>query len=240
MMKLWDVPSGRERASLALAPDTCPLPIAFSPAGQAFASAGYELGAVRLWHLAPNPEHRLGAGSGPFVFGAHGGELTLWNVVAGPGEGQEIKLRALKGDIENWPTAKSLDIRTEQQPLILKNHGKRVTALAFSPDGRTLASASYDESIKLWEVATGQERITLQGHTHQVNAVAFAPNGRFLASVSHDRTVRLWDAATGLEQARYSGHTGAVTCVAFAPDGQWLASGGYDKTVRLWPVDKVP
>jgi hypothetical protein len=207
MVKLWDVPSGRVRASLILAPETSPLPIAFSPSGQAFAFAGYELGAVRLLHLTPDPEYRLGAGSGPFVFGAHGGGLTLWSVVAGPGEGQEIKLRAFKGDIEDWPTAKSWDIQTEQQALILKNQGNRVAALAFSPDGRKLASASYDESVKLWEVATGQERVTLQGHTHQVDAVAFAPNGRFLASASHDRTVRLWDAATGLEQARYSLYT---------------------------------
>jgi WD40 repeat protein len=172
MVKLWDVASGRERASLTLAPETSSLPIAFSPVSQALASVAYEPGVVRLWHLAPDPEHRLDAGSGPFVFGAHGGGLTLWSVAAGPRDGQEIKLLALKGDTEDWPTAKIWDKRTEQQPLILKNHGNRVAALAFSPDGQTLASASYDESVKLWEVATGREQATLQGHTHQVNAVA--------------------------------------------------------------------
>jgi WD40 repeat protein len=69
--------------------------------------------------------------------------------------------------------------------------------VAFSPDGKTLASAGDDQSVKLWDVATGQERASLRGHGQAVMSVAFSPDGRTLASASADKTVRLWGMATG-------------------------------------------
>jgi WD40 repeat protein len=232
MVKLWDVASWRERASIKLAAESCTLPVAFSPAGQTFAFAGYEPGVVKLWHLPGELEHRLDTGFGPFIFGADGRGLSLWNVAAERPDFQKIQRLAITGEME--------DVRTEQQPLTLKQHSNRVAALAFSPDGQTLASGSYDQTVRLWEVATGREQASFQGHSDQVNAVAFASSGRFLVSASHDRTVRLWDLAHRSQYAVFDGHAGAVTSVAFSPDGRWVASGSYDKTVRLWLVDKVP
>ena len=87
--------------------------------------------------------------------------------------------------------------------------------LAFSPDGRILASAGQDASIKLWDPASGQELQTLRGHSHAVNQVAFAPDGKRLASAAADRTVKLWDPATGLEVLTLSRHGGNVVSVAF-------------------------
>jgi WD40 repeat protein/tetratricopeptide (TPR) repeat protein len=108
--------------------------------------------------------------------------------------------------------------------------------VCFGPDGRRLASASYDQMVKVWDAQTGQETLTLKGHTQAVTSVCFSPDGRRLASASDDQMVKVWDAQTGQEQRTLKGHTQAVTSVCFSPNGRRLASaaGGYDKQKRQW------
>ena len=89
-------------------------------------------------------------------------------------------------------------------------HYLPVSNVAFAPDGKTLASGSSDNSIKLWDPATGTLRATLLGHTRPVSSVAFAPDGRTLASGSNDNSVKLWDPATGMLRATLPCHTRAV------------------------------
>ena len=112
---------------------------------------------------------------------------------------------------------------------------KFVSAVAFSPDGLLLASASGHMSVRLWDPASGRSvGPPLAGHTGRVTGVAFNPYRRLLASVG-DNTVRLWDPATAQPvSAPLTGHTRPVTTVAFSPDGRLLASASQDNTVRLW------
>ena len=111
-----------------------------------------------------------------------------------------------------------------------------VNSVAFSPDGRLLASGSLDKTMRLWDPATGEHRRTLTGHTSGVHGVAFSPDGRLLASGSDDNTVRLWDPATGEHQRTLTRHINYAGGVAFSPDGRLLASGSREKTVRLWDL----
>ncbi|GLX37473.1 hypothetical protein Sros01_35460 [Streptomyces roseochromogenus] len=117
----------------------------------------------------------------------------------------------------------------------LAGHTAQVNRLAYSPDGHTLATASHDGTVRLWDTTTGGNHTTFPSHGTVVWSVAFSPDGRTLATGESDRTARLWDVATRTYQT-LEGHGAAVYSVAFSPDGRTLATGSKDKTVRLWDL----
>ncbi len=137
-------------------------------------------------------------------------------------------------------TVRLWDAGTMRQRVVLAGHGSVVEAVAFAPDGKTLATSGYQD-VHLWDLAPDGAR---QRHSFDVlgkgvEALAFSPDGRVLACGNDDGTLRLWDVSEPEPHERHVllGHKDKVRSVAFSPDGKALASGSDDKTVRLWAVD---
>ncbi len=125
-----------------------------------------------------------------------------------------------------------------------EGHTHIVSSVAYSPDGSSALSGSWDKTLRLWDAATGQCLRIFEGHADKINSVAYSANGRFAVSASNDHTLRLWDAETGQCLRIFKGHQSYVNAVAFSPDGRFALSGGgdtgsFDSTdnkLRLWEL----
>jgi tetratricopeptide (TPR) repeat protein len=119
-------------------------------------------------------------------------------------------------------------------------HQDRVSAVAFSPDGKAVLTGSDDGTARLWDASTGLPLLSPMAHQDRVSAVAFSPDGKAVLTGSDDRTARLWDVATGRSLGPPLAHQGRVLAVAFSPDGKAVLTGSSDRAARLWDVSELP
>lgn len=120
---------------------------------------------------------------------------------------------------------------------IFEGHEAAVAAVAISPNGKNVISASFDCTLRLWDIETAESIGIFQGHDDWVTAVAITPNGRCAISASFDDTLRLWEIETSKTMAIYEGHKALVTSVAITPDGKHAISASFDHTLRLWDIE---
>ena len=120
--------------------------------------------------------------------------------------------------------------------LTLDRHGNQVDDIVFSPDGSRLASASHDNTIRLWDAETAEELRTIKGHSNYVTSVSFSPDGQFLASASWDRTIKLWRGTTGCEVRTLDGHAATISNIIFDRSGSRILSTDADGTAIAWDV----
>ncbi len=221
-IKLWDIEAAKLISTFPC-PNVEVFGLAFSPDGKTLVSGGSDQ-IMRIWDVATGQErHRFWGHSstitalafrpdGRLVSGGADAVVRLWDIDAGR------ELRSFKG------------------------HTDRICSLSFSPDGVTLASSSFDFTVRLWDTSRPSQNLSLAtqpllNFSMAPGCVAFSPNGRLVVTGNHDTTARVWDITTGQLIRTFTEHKQAVTSVEFSPDGKLILSAGDDRTVRIWDAE---
>lgn len=225
VITLYDLPAGQVRLQFK-AHEQRVKALAFAPDGAVLASGSMDK-VIKFWDPASG-ERR------PITFAKQKRDIDVL-VFTPTGDVLVSVLGYGKGAVGSEQLV-FWDPRTGEAMARLPGHAALPLALACAPDGKTLATADKEGTVKLWDLATRTELATLRGHQGEVWGLAFSPDGKSLATAGRDREVRLWNVQAREVRQVLAGHTHHVRSVAFSPDGRLLASAGDDRVVRLWDV----
>ena len=169
------------------------------------------------------------------VFDRYSAKQESINSIATPSSLSDLFATAdWNGKINFWQENTN---NTQKVINTLTAHQDSISQIKYSPDGKMIASASWDKTIKLWNVDTGELINTLTGHTDGINSIAFSPDNQFLISGSEDKTIKIWNIVGEAKLTKtLTGHTDSIKAVSVSSDGNLIASGGYDNTIKIWSV----
>jgi formylglycine-generating enzyme required for sulfatase activity/DNA-binding beta-propeller fold protein YncE len=233
LTRILDAATGREERRLVGGGQT----LAYSPDGTRIASAGsFSNQLIHVWDTATGAKLATVGGSHPnwiwcLAFSPDGKRLA-----SGSGRGNGQNDGSFVGELKLWDLETGTGTTFEGHPM-------RINGLAFSPDGKRLASASHDKTVKVWDVATRKRLVTFDKHTEAVGTIRFSPDGRLIASCGWDLPVRVWESATGREIAELLGpgppiDRGEVWFLQFSPKGRWIYSAT-GSTLKAWETPKT-
>ncbi|MBA4019282.1 MAG: serine/threonine protein kinase [Pirellula sp.] len=232
-VRLWTIASGDEPYTLTL-PAAKYASTCCTPDGRYLAAVDPQTRQVRLYDVQekkelsdPGKQAAADRIVAPWLDGATQDAL-IWSAVFTPDGASLVTVGGNEALL--WDRATGTRRQT------FRPHGA-IAGVAYSPDGREVATAGWDGAVKIWDVAAGRAVRKLQGnHTGAVNSIAYSRDGRRLLTAGNDRTARLWDAATGKELASFAGHAQRVLHASFDSDGKRIVTASADGTARIWDV----
>jgi len=211
VVHVWNIEAKKETDLFRVPPELVNGEVRISSDGSVLALSGAE-GNVRLWSLREGRELRSFKGEGYLV--------VLLDAVL-------VTQRSDRA-LTFW------DCKTGKETLTLNGHQSVVREIAFSPDGQTIATASWDHTARLWNATTGREIGVLRGHKEGLEAIDFSPDGRTLATGSYDDTVKLWNVATQQEVLTLRPRHGDILRLRFVPDGTALITISRARMLKVW------